>query len=194
MTPRHRRPAALACAVGVACTLLVGCGIQLQDEAQPLPVEALPPVESAPTPSRDARMTTVYFTNGRQLEGVPEAIGARTAEGVLGALAAGPPADRQDELRSLLIDPFSTEPLLTVADVAPSGRVTLVRSDAFLDVPAPDQILLIGQVVMSLDELGMSRVQLVDPSGAPVSISLPDGRTRVGEVTRQDFEELVIEP
>jgi hypothetical protein len=171
---------------------LSGCGIQLQDEAEPLPIEVIPKAEASPTPTQTARRTTIYYLNGRQLEGVPEAIESRTADGIMGALAAGPPADRQDELSSLLIDPFTGLPLMTVVSVTPSGLVTLARSDAFLGVPAPDQVLLIGQIVMSLDELGMSQVQIVDSFGVPVSISLPDGRTRVGTVIPDDFAELVV--
>jgi hypothetical protein len=193
MTARRRMLAGgVALAALLVGAVLGGCGIQLQDQAEPLPVEALPTVQMSPAPLETQRTTTVYFTNGRQLEGVAEPIQARSADGIMGALAAGPPADRQDELRSLLIDPFTGLPLLTVVSVTPYGQVTLARSDAFLGVPAPDQALLIGQVVMSLDELGMSQVQIVDSLGVPVSIALPDGRTRVGTVTRDDFEELVI--
>lgn len=171
---------------------LSGCGIQLQDEAEPLPVDIIPTTQASPTPTQTARRTMVYYLNGRQLEGVPEAIDSRTADGIMGALAAGPPAERSDELSSLLVDPFTGLPLLTVVSVTPSGLVTVARSDAFLGVPAPDQALLIGQVVMSLDELGMSQVQIVDAFGVPVSISLPDGRTRVGIVTPDDFAELLV--
>lgn len=176
----------------LACLAAGGCGIPLQDEAEPLPVGLLPTAQPSATPSQTVRATTLYFTNGRQLEGVAEPIASRSAEGILAALADGPPADRQAELRSLILDPLTGEPLLTVVAVTPLGQVTLMRSDAFLEVPAADQVLLIGQVVLSLDELGMAQVQIVDSLGAPVSISLPDGRTRVGPVTPRDFEELLI--
>lgn len=197
MTRGHVGARGRAARLAALALLLVGmpmsgCGIQLQDQAEPLPVEAIPKAVASPTPTQTARSTTVYYLNGRQLEGVPEAIESRTADGIMGALAAGPPADRQDELSSLLIDPFTGLPLMTVVSVTPSGLVTVARSDAFLGVPAPDQVLLIGQIVMSLDELGMSQVQIVDSFGVPVSISLPDGRTRVGTVTPDDFAELVV--
>lgn len=179
-------------AVLVAAALtLSACGIQLQDQAQPLPVGVLPAPGPQPSPSVTLRRTTVYFTNGRQLEGVAEPILARSADGIMAALGAGPPAERQDELRSLILDPLSGTPLLSVVAVTPSGQVRVLRSDAFLVIPAPDQVLLIAQVVLSLDEIGLSRVEIVDAGGSPVSISLPDGRVRVGIVTPKDFSDLV---
>ena len=55
--------------------------------------------------------------------------------------------DRRDELRTLVLDPLSALPLLEVTSVTPSGEVVLVRTDAFLQLTAENQLALIGQVV-----------------------------------------------
>lgn len=183
-------------AVAAAVVLSGGCGVDVQRDAESLPSGALPtdaltaaPASSSATPS--ARLTAVYFVSGRGLEGVDEPIQDRSANGVLAALSLGPPPTRGAELRTLLDDPLTGEPMLTVVSVSPSGQVVLASSGAYRLLPANDQVLLVGQVVLSLDEVGLSSVLITDPNGTPLSLSLPDGRVQEGPATADDYAALI---
>ena len=181
--------------VATAGVLLAGCGVQMQDVAEPLPGGANPTVSAAATsePVRAPRSTPVYFVSGRGLEPIAEPIQDRSANGVMAALAAGPVV-RQSELRTLLVDPLTSLPVLVVTSVSPSGEAVLQRTDAYLQMSAMDQVLLIGQVVHSLDEIGLSPVSIIDPTGAPVPLALPDGRQIGRAVTAADYASLLVQP
>ena len=173
-----------------------GCGVSTQDQAQSLPSGALPGIASTPepTPSPSSNEATVYFVSGRGLEGVLEAVSERTVDGVMAALSAGPPLDRETDLRTLLIDPLTGAPVLAVVDSTASGQVVLVRTEAFTLLPATDQVLLVGQVVSSLAEVGISSVVITDETGQPIPLVLPDGRVLEGPATPADYAVLVIDP
>ena len=180
--------------VATACLVLAGCGVQMQDVAEPLPGGAIPTVSAATSePVRAPRSTPVYFVSGRGLEPIAEPIQDRSANGVMAALAAGPVV-RQSELRTLLVDPLTSLPVLVVTSVSPSGEAVLQRTDAYLQLSAMDQVLLIGQVVHSLDEIGLSPVSIIDPAGAPVPLALPDGRQIGRAVTAADYASLLVQP
>jgi hypothetical protein len=189
-------------ALAVALTVVVpatGCGVAVQEEAQSLPSGALPPVGQtstpSPTPTPTAKEATIFFVSGPGLEGVDEPISERNADGVMAALAAGPPIERQTDLRTLLqVDPLTGEPFLTVVAQTPMGGVVLERSDAFTSLPAADQVLLVGQVVTSLDAIGLTSVTITDQAGRPVPPPLPDGRVLLGPATAADYEVLVVDP
>jgi hypothetical protein len=190
---------ALAVALSVVVFPATGCGVAVQEEAQSLPSGALPPVAPtstpSPTPTPTAKEATIFFVSGPGLEGVEEPISERNAYGVMAALAAGPPIERQTDLRTLLqVDPLTGEPFLTVVAQTPMGGVVLERSDAFTSLPAADQVLLVGQVVTSLDALGLTSVTITDQAGRPVPPPLPDGRVLLGPATAADYEVLVVDP
>jgi hypothetical protein len=189
----RRRTAAVALALGILLGGLAGGGVTVEEQARPLPSGALPTVAATPTPSPTTKESTVYFVSGRGLEGVKEAVNDRSAEGILTALAAGPPLERQGDLRTLLLDPLTGERMLTVAAVSPDGQLVLARTDGFTLLPATDQILLVGQVVASMDEVGLTSVIITDPSGVPVPLVLPDGRVLEGPATAEDYTVLVID-
>lgn len=175
---------------------LTGCGVGLQDEAEPLPSGALPTASASPVPSQTARESKVFFVNGRSLEAVQEPLLAHTAEGVLATLAVGPPAtgERESPLRSLLVDPLTREPMLRVARTTAQGQVILQHTEAYRSLAAGDQLLLMGQVALSLGDAGYPSVLLTDPDGQRVAISIPGGLVREGPVTAKDYLPLVIEP
>lgn len=191
---RTRNGSPVLTAVGallLGLLVLTGCGVPMQDEAQPLPQEAAPTPSAVTSEPRREREATLYFVSGNRLVGVAEAMADRSANGVMAALAAGPPVDRRDELRSLVLDPLSAQPLLVVTSVTPSGEVVLVRTDAFLQLTVENQLALIGQVVLSLDEVGLSRVIIKDPLGNPIPVSLPDGRPQAWPVTAENYKDLI---
>jgi hypothetical protein len=189
---RGIRRAVAAAALGVLLTGLSGCGVSVQEEAQSLPSGALPTVAATPTPSQTSKEDTIFFVSGRGLEGVTEPVSDHSALGVMAALAAGPPVDRQADLRTLLLDPLTGAPLLTVVSESPTGQVVLARTDAFTLLSATDQVLLVGQVVTSMDQVGLDSVVIVDPAGLPIPLVLPDGRVLEGPATVGDYDALVV--
>jgi hypothetical protein len=188
-TRRRGRVAVLA----LAAALATGCGVQLQDQAEPLPGGIFPTVTPTPTPSATEEETLVYFVAGRQLEAVPEPVSERSAAGIMEALAAGPPVDREAELRSLLLDPLTAAPLMVVMDVTQSGEVIVQRTEGYLKLPATDQVLLTGQIVHSMAGIGIARVIVTDEAGNPAPVTLPDGRLQDGGVTAEDFAALLVD-
>lgn len=182
-------------AVGLGLVVATsGCGVTVQEEAQSLPSGALPTVLSSPKPTPTAKEDTIFFVSGRGLEGVTEPVTDHSALGVMAALAAGPPIERQADLRTLLLDPLTGAPVLTVVSQTPSGRVVLARTDAFTLLPANDQVLLVGQVVTSLAEVGLTSVIITDQAGLPIPLVLPDGRVLEGPATADDYDALVVDP
>lgn len=188
---KRARSAVVAAVLGLVLGGLTGCGVTVQEEAESLPSGALPAVAPSPTPSPTAQEATVFFVSGPGLEGVTEPVTDRTAAGVMAALAAGPPVERQADLRTLLMDPLSGTPMLTVLSEGPAGQVVLERTDAFTLLPATAQVLLVGQVVASLDDVGLGSVIIVDEVGNALSLALPDGRVLEGPATAMDYEALL---
>jgi hypothetical protein len=47
-------------------------------------------------------------------------------------------------------------------------------------------------VVLSLDEVGLSRVVVVDEAGTPVPVTLPDLRVVKRPITASDFDDLLV--
>lgn len=187
---RSARPAR-ASALALSALLLGGCGVGLQEVAEPLPSGALRTASPAPSETITTRETAVCFVNGPGLERVAEPITSQTPEAVMVALAAGPPADRRGDLRSLLLHPLTQAPVLAVAQVTTSGEVVIGYTEDFLELSGTDQVLLLGQVACSMDAIGADRVLLIDPFGQPVPVALPDGRVREGTVTVEDYDSLL---
>ncbi len=193
---RRRRGRGWRAAALAGVLVLAGCGVSVQEQAESLPSGALPTLPSTPTSTERPRAarSLVYFVSGPLLEQVDQPVRARTAEGVMEALAVGPPVARQAELRSLLIDPLTGAPFLTVTDVSSTGLVELARTDAFGELPATNQALLMGQVVLSLDSVGLHQVVVTDADGTMLPVTLPDARLRNGPTTAADYAELLSVP
>jgi hypothetical protein len=183
-----------AAALALVLVGLAGCGVSVQEEAQSLPSGALPTVAPSPTRTQTAREDTIFFVSGRGLEGVSEPVSDHSARGVMAALAAGPPIARQADLRTLLLDPLTAESLLTVVSEGPAGKVVLARNDAFTLLSAKDQVLLVGQVVTSMAEVGLKSVVITDPEGVPIPLVLPDGRVLDRPAKAEDYAALVVDP
>lgn len=188
MSRVRRALVALVCSAAVA--VLGGCGVPLQDQAQPLPSGALPPSQPPPEPSPSADLTRVYFASGPVLEGVPEPLADRSPNGIMAALSAGPIGTDVADLRTLLNDPLTGLPMLYV-ETWGEDDVVLRSTEAFPLVQAFDQVLLVGQVVHSMDQVGVSRVVILDPSGNDLALPLPDGTLKDGAVTAKDYASLL---
>jgi hypothetical protein len=177
--------------------VLCGCGVPLSDVAEPIPGarRSTPSATATPTPTGGAgsatATTTVWYVDGARL--VPREVTApapASADAALALLGVAP--DSQTGLVTLIADPVGGPPLaaLPTPEASPSpslsggtsiaGPQQVVLSPTFAELTAEQQVLLIGQVVLTLTEIDPSPVVFVDSSGAPLSVPLPDGRLRDG--------------
>lgn len=139
---------------------------------------------------------------------------------VIQSLAIGPTAEQAaDGLRTVARDPLTGLALVSVAvglpapaatalasptssptalpvfgsSVAP-GSVTVILSSAFSALPPAEQVLLLGQVVLSLAGSGETSVVFTDEAGSPVAVPLPDGRLLDVPATARDYSSLIVRP
>ena len=194
--------------LGVA-VVTVGCGVPLQDSAQPLPPEVIPPpivigsnvLSPSPTASQQATLppgvevVDFYFIREDGLVAVASDVASPASpDVVLSGLEVGPASD--SGLRSVVVDPLTATPLVAV--FVPSGEVgqlpiadvTIAVSGAFGSLPSAEQVLLLGQVVLSLSSAGLSTVSVVDETGSPLAVPLPDGRLLDRPATALDYAAL----
>lgn len=193
-------------AVGlVGAVALSACGVRLDAAPQPIPPGAIPTISApssidpSPSPTSAGRVR-VWFV---QEDGLVPVITDLTREpivapgDVVAALAAGPSVEQADEgMRSLVVDPITDAPLAAVstdAPVADGGSVVVVLAPAAGALPSGEQVLLLGQVVLSLTGAGYSSVTFVDEAGAPAAVPLPGGRLLDRPAVARDYAGLIIE-
>ena len=201
--------------LAVAAAALVGCGVPLQDSPQALPPEVIPPPivvpaqSPSPSPSPSPTVTEppmasptpiievvdLYFIREDGLvplaSDVPSPVDPQI---VLDGLAAGPPAETG--LRSVVVDPLTGSALVsffapTAETALPSADATIAVAPAFSSLPPAEQVLLLGQVVVSLSAAGYDTVSVVDEAGSPLAVPLPDGRLLDRPATALDYAGLV---
>ena len=197
--------------VAVLGVSLVGCGVPLQESAEPLPANVVPPAASAspspsasPVPSPTATETVVitpaspvdlFFVAESGLAAVETLVEpADDPEAVIASLAIGPLDN--PELRTVLIDPVTGGSMVVVlSETDPAAvadaAVTVEVSEAFSVLPPTEQVLLIGQVVLSLASAGYFSVEFIDAQGSPVAVPLPDGRLLDRPATAADYTSLI---
>lgn len=230
--------AAPVIAVALAATL-TGCGVTLQDAAEPLPANALPAPLRIPTPpalpspsasptaspSASAEPTAsrlrLWFVQDDGLAAVESSLPVgSTPDFVLQSLAIGPTAgETETGLRTVARDPltgralvFASATLPSPSAVSPSATmnaatgppqvlplhtsasVTVTLDPAFSALPPSEQVLLLGQVVLSLAGAGEQTIAFVDDSGSPVAVPLPDGRLLDVPATARDYAGLIVRP
>ncbi|MGE3812265.1 MAG: hypothetical protein AB7I24_12005 [Candidatus Nanopelagicales bacterium] len=177
--------------VAAAASLLASCGVPLGDEPEPVagvtrPTSASPSPSASTAPSGQA---TLWLVDGPRL--VPRDAAASTpvtTASSVALLGVAPPAD--SGLRTLIADPVTGQPLAVVmTDDAGNGRTEqrVALAPTFVELAGEDQVLLIGQVVLTMTEIDRAPILFVGPDGEPLSVPLPDGRLRDGSVTRGDY-------
>ena len=238
MTRRTRRWTASIGAIAVAASL-TGCGVTVQDAAEPLPANALPAPLRIPTPTPSPSPSTnpivepsaspepatsrlrVWFIQDYGLAAVESSLPVGSPPDlVLQSLAIGPTPDEAAQgLRTVARDPLTGQALVFVSATQPSpsaaspsatmnaatgppqvlppatpASVTVTLGPAFSALPPSEQVLLLGQVVLSLAGAGEQSVTLVDDSGSPVAVPLPDGRLLDQPATARDYASLIVRP
>jgi hypothetical protein len=181
-----------------AAVVLTGCGVPLSDEAEPIPGARRPTVSPSPSPSPSAAASsqigtaTVWYVDKERLVPRSAAVPAQVTPAAVLELLGQPPAEGSG-LVTLNADPVGGPPLASLPSAGPSPSVPgaaaqlVALSPTFGELTASEQVLLIGQVVLTLTEVDVAPVLFVDESGVQLSVPLPDGRLRDGPVTRGDY-------
>jgi spore germination protein GerM len=197
--------------------VLVGCGIpdhgqvstiqtkdlrQLGDTIPTTSTSTTPPTSLEPTTTTTAVDTattiatedvTLYFISGGQLKGYPRSlVRPATTNAVLSALQEGkPPGDAGVGIRSAV--PTKDQALLGVIDDG-SGVATIHLPQGFFEqIPPEDQLLAIGQLVLTITEVrGIGQVLFVQ-DGAPKGVPRRSGGITDGTepVARRDYQDLL---
>lgn len=193
--------------------LLAGCGVPLEESAQALPPEVIPPpivvptasptpaptptssptVSPSPTPA--VEVVDLFFIREDGLVPLVSDVPAPAVpQVVLDGLAAGPPPETG--LRSVVVDPLTGTALVSQfipsdAVALPSADATIAVASSFLSLPSAEQVLLLGQVVLSLSSAGSKTVSVVDETGSPLAVPLPDGRLLDRPATALDYASLI---
>lgn len=175
--------------VAVVAVLLflatAGCGIPLQSEPEALDIQispvSLPPAADVVGPAP----TTIYLVRDGALSPVAREPADGT-EATLRLLLDGPTLpEERDGVRSAI--PPNTE-VLGLEEV---GGVTVVDlSAAFANIGGSDEILAVGQIVVTLASEGAAQVGF-ELEGSPVAIPLPSGALTTEPVTLADYEVLL---
>ena len=196
------------------CIALVSCGVPTQDLAKPLasgviappalpasPSPSPSPTDSqsvAPSPTVTSDPVELWFAGDAGLVPVLTAVEpANSAEAVVAGLVAGPPEDEQ--LRTVAVDPLTGLPLISVfldevTDSVNPGDVNIALSPEFAALPPNEQVLVLGQLVLSIAGEGLGTVAFVDQTGSPVAVPLPDGRLLDRPATVEDYRSLIARP
>lgn len=162
------------------------------------------PVPSADDSVADAPRLRLWFVENEGLTAVESTLPVATgADAVIGALAAGPTAEQAAAgLRTIAADPLTGLPLASLVPVDPSAMafpaddsvITLQLSPEFTALLPRDQVLLLGQLVLSLTGAGVTAVSFVDSSGVALAVPLPDGRVLDAPARAGDYGPLIYRP
>ena len=172
------------------CSLLfASCGFPTEDSPSPIaaeerPDELDPDSTAAATPTDEI---TVWFIRDDLLVQRPRQIPAPLDAGaVLESLGQGvSPVEAARGSRSAIPD----SSMLVAAELA-GGTATVQLAGEFLEIPPGDQVLALGQVVLTLTDLrGIGRVRF-EIDGKSVATPLPDGTSTEDSVSREDFRSL----
>ena len=188
----------LAAILGVV--VLAGCGVPVDSSAKPLPDGVLPTLTptASPEPTQTAspepspETARLWFVKDEGVVPRTTAVAGTQPQQLLDALEI-PPEDARD-VRTLMVNPLTSQALMRIAASAqPLPRIITVETDAsFAALPPAEQVLLLGQVVLTLTGTrGIDGVSVVNEQGEVLAIPLPDGRLLDGPATAADYRSLV---
>lgn len=188
MRGRWTHDLALVCAV----TVLAGCGVPVEDRARRVPAERIPDGllasdTTTPTEPDDRESIDVWLVrDGLLVASRHEIERPVTAQRALDELLSGPDEDEQSRsLRSAIPDAA----VLVSAEVSGGiARVELAAS--FSDIPAGDQVLAVGQIVLTLTDLRGVGLVAFSVADGPIAVPLPSGESSGERVSRDDYVEL----
>ena len=185
-----RLAGAAAVATGLV-SLAVGCGLPTDSAPRPLqdvPFGLVEPTTTVPTedpnPGERTYTARLYYVSGTRLVSTEQEVplGATPeaqAQIVLDALAAGPPPNLP--LRSVLT------PSEQLAVTVRGSLATVELDEAVLNVTPSEQLLAIGQIVLSLTRVSPIVEAQFTVDGEGVLVPLPDGSSQDEPVTASDY-------
>ena len=189
-TGRRARLVAYSVVVALAAT---SCGFPTQDEARAVPDENVPDAlrttdTNDPSPGASTEPAAIWFVNDTLLDQVQHRVASpASAETVLAELLLGPTeAEQGRSFRSAIPDPT----VVVAASVA-GGLATVELAPEFAEIPVADQVLAVGQLVLTFTDLrGVGRVRF-QVEDAVVAVPLPTGEASDQTVSRDDYADLI---
>lgn len=179
--------------------LLTGCGIPVQDEPVHVAPDELPSAlrpEGTPQPSVPATVdpgdakVMIYFVRSDRLIGVPrEAAGGSADERLQAALTALTSGPSEAEQAEGVTTAFPSGLTLDVSELD-GHRAVLTLSGETDGRSAVDNILAVGQVVLSLTSLPSIHEVTFVRDGVPVEALLPGGALTSAPLTAADYNRL----
>jgi Sporulation and spore germination len=159
-----------------------------------VPVTTTTAVNTATTTATED--VTLYFISGAQLKPLPRALAKPpNAATVIAALQLGPPpGDEFVGIRSAV--PTHAEAPIGVTD-DDSGVATITLPPGFFEqIPPEDQLLAIGQIVLTVTEVGGIGQVLFVQSGQSLGVPRKGGGISDGTtpLSRRDYAELLNPP
>lgn len=178
---------------GVALVILGSCGVPLESSPEAIPAEDLPdglraPASTEPAEVVDREPVDVWFVRDAVLRPSRHRVDPPvTPQAALAELLSGPTeAEQNRALRSAIPDADA----VIAVDVA-GGLAIVELAPTFADIPASDQVLAVGQIVLTLtDQRGVGRVRFVVEEDT-IAVPLPSGDTADDSVSRDDYLALV---
>ncbi len=189
------------CFVVLLAAVCASCALPVDDHARAIGAEQLPPALAATSiPDTTAAATTddagptttqiesapyrVWFITGAQLQPVTRRLATgSSSQQLIAQLLAGPSSDEVDEagMRSAI-------PAGAIISTDVRGGVALVDLDpSFVAIPTGDQILAVGQLVLTFTGFpGVGQVRFAI-DGVTVQVPRADGSQAEGAVTRDDY-------
>lgn len=163
---------------------------------------------TATDPAEDVVKLRLWLVQDSGLVAVESSLPVGTnPDYVMQALAVGPTSVQAAQgLRTIASDPLTGQPLAVIAAVSPEATagtefdpvaddaIAVELNPAFSALPPNEQVLLLGQVVLSLTGAGESAVVFVDQSGARLAVPLPDGRLLDTPARASDYGSLIYRP
>lgn len=184
----------------VASVPLVACGVTPENSPRALPPEVVEAIKTQPPQSMSpaTRLVGLWFIDEGKLVPVSRTTdGAVAPQQKIDMLIAGPTQAELDRgLRTAVTSVVPDVPLVATArsvglDVPTAGdQVAVVLSDEFSDLPSQEQLLVLGQVVITLASDTIRSFVFVDDGGKPVGVPVPGGRLNNGVVTPADYASL----
>lgn len=173
--------------------MATSCGFPTQREAHAVPDENVPDAlrttdTDDPSPNVATEPAAIWFVRDTVLDQVQHRVAApATADTVVAELLLGPTEGEQGRsFRSAIPDAT-----VVVSASTAGGLATVELAPEFAEIPVADQVLAVGQLVLTLTDLrGVGRVRF-QVDDAVVAVPLPTGEASDQTVSRDDYVELI---
>lgn len=184
-------PGSKVVVVGVLLVgLVAGCGVGAEDQARP--VDATVAVQPTPGQTTDATRTTLVWMvkNQALVRTVRSVASPPSVEELLATLVSGPTGSESRRGISTRLSATDVLAASTFDLDVPEGTAAVVVGDALRAQPADEQILALGQVVLTLTSAGYEQVVFVGEDGEVVAVPGASGAILTGPVSASDYASL----